>query len=555
MSSDNVDTYGWDTAFGITFKNANLAIKNGKSSPTAFSAAYHDPLDSRDYTIAGSFGDWQLSGGSGSLVHMALPVSGGTVVPQGSGTPQRFAGTATIEVKLAFIPQPQVNDDSGKRKALKVATVAATTDSAAAVLNFTFDQGSQFTDGVAVKEALGAWLNQHLAEFNHVFSVLDVNAQADKEQLQWLKPTEVNYAVYAPSGATVDDYVFGVLAMTERRSAARLSSEIDPNIIPTDANAGFLIAAERVVDKILLPYIYLLFENASAADFTTRDDGLTVTNIKGLDFQKFSIGENDDKRDINDATIDAGNFTMDVFSTTVRMQFTNMQFTWKEGFIVHLNYTGLSDFTTDEKGHLQMTPLGQPSVDVTVTKTEAEEWITILEDIGIGIGSAVVAALIGGALGAAADAAAEAAQASADEALQAASNEVEMTTFKINGIPVSELDDAVLESEDGLGASDVTQTSNTSYRTAFKGWFIRNWRKLVGFTIGTILGTTVGEISVYLIESANKGGDNDKLPTIHPFVDESVSSTTWPNTSGYDLASVKLNGALQIGLNLHIVGT
>ena len=65
-------TNNWDTAFAITFANANNAIKAQKSSPPAFSGtkqggAFGGPT----VDVDGKFGDWQLSGGSGSLAEMS----------------------------------------------------------------------------------------------------------------------------------------------------------------------------------------------------------------------------------------------------------------------------------------------------------------------------------------------------------------------------------------------------------------------------------------------------------------------------------------------------
>src|SRR5690606_38945377 len=119
---------------------------------------------------------------------------------------------------------------------------------------------------------LETWLTDNLQEFNHVFSAVDINVRADKDSFQWIKPTKIGYAVNAPTDVPVDDYIFGVLAMTEGRQGTNLSNEISPNIIPENANAGFLISQERFLNKILMPGVYVMFYGASASDFTMTDD-------------------------------------------------------------------------------------------------------------------------------------------------------------------------------------------------------------------------------------------------------------------------------------------
>src|ERR1051325_6895024 len=114
------DTYNWDTAYGITFEKVNAAIVRAKSSPAKFKGVFIDPFSKGKYDIAADLGPWQLSGGSGDLVHMTLPLNNGTITPQAGGSPTQFSGSATIEVQLQWLPQPNATADVKGRHDLKI---------------------------------------------------------------------------------------------------------------------------------------------------------------------------------------------------------------------------------------------------------------------------------------------------------------------------------------------------------------------------------------------------------------------------------------------------
>jgi hypothetical protein len=64
------NTNGWDTVFGIKFDDVNQAIINAGSTPDGFDY----PMDPQGEAIEGTYSDWQVTGGSGQLLHMTLPV-------------------------------------------------------------------------------------------------------------------------------------------------------------------------------------------------------------------------------------------------------------------------------------------------------------------------------------------------------------------------------------------------------------------------------------------------------------------------------------------------
>jgi hypothetical protein len=549
------DTYDWDTVFAIRFGDANKAIAGAKSSPPSFSAQYTDGLSGDVYTIAGDFGPWQLSGGSGGIVHMTLPINNGTLTPQG-GTAKSYSGSAVIEVYLNFIPQPTstaASSGTPNHLRIKLTTDDPVNQPVVSVQSFSFDPSSPFKAGApAIQSALQTWLSTNLQSFNHTFAAVDLNVIADQGTFQWLKPTKISYAVNAPNSASPDDYIFGVLAMTEGRDNPNLSNQISPNIIPSGSNAGFLISQERFINKIFLPGAYLLFKGASASDFNTNNDGSTVTNINPLKFQNFKL---EDGTIITDASIDKNNFMLTAFDQRLELQFNDLNFTWQSGYIVHLSYTGYSTLTIDSNRHLQMNMTGKPVLTTTVTKTTEEKWTEIVTGILEGIGLALLGAVVGGALGPGVEAAEEGLDGALSDAAEQADNEDGPLLFVTDTGDVADFSNLDDVEEDSLdeGAEDLSNVENESYASKLKGFFFRNWTKLLGGFIGSALGVVLSKLPDIL--EAYEEKNLAEIPTLDQFADEAVSPTAWQNSTGYSLNSGALNLSLQFGINVQYANT
>ncbi|MGF6980357.1 hypothetical protein QFZ94_008874 [Paraburkholderia sp. JPY465] len=213
-----LSTENWDTAFGIKYKDANAAMASGGSSPPNFSGSHQ--VVGNTYKVSASFGTWKMTGGSGSLLIMALPLSNGRVSGGGQAE-ESFEGTAQIQVSLGFIPQP----GSTSSRELRLDN-----QQAVSVLQVTLSSGPPSARDT-IKGALQDWLNANVSEFNHVFAVVNLNEFIDKsDAFAWVKPTHVGYAIYTENIASADDYLFGILAMTENRPGRNLSPVMDPGI-------------------------------------------------------------------------------------------------------------------------------------------------------------------------------------------------------------------------------------------------------------------------------------------------------------------------------------
>lgn len=324
------DTYGWDTAFAIRADDVNASIVRAGSSPATFTASAADPHTNIDVAVSGTFSDWQLTlGGSGKLVHMAVPVTGltakGTVPNRGPVTFTFGPGTFEIEVELTYVPHDDPpTDASGTFHQLRVLHTGATADEqvvtvlGASGFGTSTDPTATPFEAVAddVTAAMQTWFNANLVDFEHVFATVNLGRTADKGQFAWLLPTFTSYAWI--DGDTLDDSILGILCMTEGRSADGLGQEISPNAIPDGARAGFLIAPRRFVSEMVWPSMSLVWKGTSPSDFTMRADGTGLELANGPTTIESMVDDQGDAHEtvLHDFTLTTANQELTVDATT-----------------------------------------------------------------------------------------------------------------------------------------------------------------------------------------------------------------------------------------------
>ncbi len=560
-SQGKASTNNWDTVFAINFLNANNAIKLQKSSPKTFSGTkpgggFSGPA----IDVAGNFGDWQLSGGSGSIAELTLPINGKATSEGSNPTTISFTGEAVINIELNFLPQPDSTeatqvDSSGTINNLKpnLTTDDPETNPIVSIIDITLNsEASEAKD--AVHDVLDTWLLANLESFNHTFAAIDLGAVADKDQFQWLAPTKLGYGISNPDGAKVDDYIFAVMAMTENRAGSNLGHQVSPNIIPENCNSGFLISQERFMTKIMMPGMKLMFLNAKDSDFEVTEDGSTITNTNALTFHDFTTeSKKGDTIDITGATVDKGKFQIIANATTLAISFIDLHFPWDGGgYTVHMNYNGESELYMDKNKHFQAKTVGNPSLAVNVTESSEEKWTQLIVGIVEGIAFAVAGAMIGGALGPEVEAASDGIEDASSTAAEDVVGSADDLNFSGDFPPDDEISnlDEVNSDDQSEACDEIENSDNSSYKANFKGFFRRNWSKMLGMAVGGAVGVVLGKIPAILEAYSEK--DLANMPTLDEFVDYSVSATTWPGQTGYTLESVSLNESLQMGLNVNV---
>ncbi len=558
-SNNPISTNDWDTVSALTYEALNSAIVAEKSSPASFSQGGSSGLIG-PYTVSASFGDWQLvEGGDGQNVWMNLPMSGGSAVFSQLNQTYDFEGSATIEVKMNYIPQPTTGN--GTPQNLQVLT--SSSDPTIPVVSMEMatltnpDAPSVPLDPTVVEIIEGAlieWLTANLQDFNQVFAVADLNVvlASTDPSLQWLKPTYVSYAV--TDKGTLDTSVFGVLAMTRPDVDAPTSHQISPDAIPAGCNGGFLLSQELFMNEIILPGIYLMFPGSTPNDFVVNNDNSQVTNTVPLSFQL-----TDDDNNVYTANVNTQDFKITLLGQQLTVIFTDLNYESGLGVYTHLNYQGVYQMDMNPQTHqLEMNMVGTPTMYTYITLTSARQWTDIGISVVLSVAGAVVGAFLGGLVSAGITALTETA---VDSTAQGLTDAVTQTiadggTSAGTDVVLEGLEDTMINSVEQI-STDATEAAPEVADAAAdgtkpmegKGWLRRNGVKILGSMIGGAAGAGVGSIPLIL---TNIGNQSDDYPTLDTFAEQVVSSVEWPNTSGYEMESAQLNNSLQIGFNFTI---
>ncbi|HEX5493224.1 MAG TPA: TULIP family P47-like protein, partial [Mycobacteriales bacterium] len=372
-------TNEWDTVFAIRFSDVNAALQKPDTHPAKFVTSVEGA------SAIGDFGAWQVSGGSGVLLHMKVPITMGTTIYEGKHYPMDGA-VATIEVRLKFLPQP--SQGNGTPNDLTVRTTAVGDDKVVAVTDFEVspDPGAIVTAVMGV--LLEQWLNDNLQQFHHVFSTVDLGMRADMEQFAWLKPTSVSYGVHG-SDDNPKDSIFGVLCMTEKRIAPD-NHDISPEAIPSGARSGFLISGERFLEKLIMPGLPSIFPKATLDDFEITNDGTQIRNKKTLAMNDVDIAGIS-----HTPTIAPNNCTVSLDVTEVVFKLQQVHVEFSPGIDIYMYYTGYSSIElvtqSDGKKALNYLKSREPVVDHSV---DVASWV-VWTEVAASVAAAVVTLGVG----------------------------------------------------------------------------------------------------------------------------------------------------------------
>lgn len=278
--SGEISTFGWDTAFAVRIENVNAAIASRKASPASFS--YTSPTDPK-VVCQGTFGDWQLvRGGDGGGVNVRLPVENVTGVAPFQATHANYSwasGSLTFTVRLHFF-----EESPGSSTHNLIVKPTSDEPSVPVVELYSTDETVLPSPPWAIysiQAALQAWCTDNLADFAYVFSVADLNDEADKGAWSFLKPTYVSYSYV--DGPTDADAFLGVLALTSGRSPDNLQQVIDKRIVPDGVEGAFCISRNLMLLDLVVPQLKTMWPNLSDSDVTVSDQSITLNAGAAVD--------------------------------------------------------------------------------------------------------------------------------------------------------------------------------------------------------------------------------------------------------------------------------
>jgi Clostridium P-47 protein len=273
------NTMGWDTVDAIRLPVVNASLSKNELYPKTF-----DETLQAGWNANGKFGPWQMvPGGSGAIVFMKMPITEGHMTFTGQPNLDFANGSVTVQIKLKYLPQPRGQEimpttekENGTPQYLQSDDMARSVDDPAVVIQ-NVDYGSVTPNDVQdalFKAAIAKWFNNNLDKFTYIFTTVNINALAAKEQFQWLKPTYTSYAYF--NGADDESSYFGVLNMTSNDSPEGLTNQLPPSAIPSGCNASLLVSNEKFLRNMVLPGLPKAFPNATQSNFKITGNGTLI---------------------------------------------------------------------------------------------------------------------------------------------------------------------------------------------------------------------------------------------------------------------------------------
>lgn len=283
---NSVSNNGWDTVSICRVTALNERIKSDQTYPENIQEMQNP------FTLEGKFAAWQVvTGGDGRNVKLNVPMASGTYVGLNNEKFDLSGISVDIYVTLSYFPLPKEKVEDGHYK-LYVQSVQQ-------------DQANPIASVIALKDPnkkldsinksilrglFESWLNkkENLEKFNTLFATILINNMGkESEEYKWLRATTISYA-YTDSGSE-ETSIFGILCMTNDRSADGLPRQLPAIALEKDDNAIFTISREVFVKYQFKPALPFIFPESPKAVYDIDSSG-TVVNCKGINLDKVRVG-------------------------------------------------------------------------------------------------------------------------------------------------------------------------------------------------------------------------------------------------------------------------
>jgi hypothetical protein len=268
-----VNLNGWDTVSILDMQQVNtqLASRLGELVMD-FQTSWADGF-AGSYTASGKFGAWSITGGSGSDIYLTLPITSGTLAPQGAapGKQTDISGMAvTVIVNLEWVPSAV----SSQGKSLQFALQQVTTPGAArqpggiSVKSVTDPRGTGF--GSQVGSGVANTLLDNKDKITFIFAQTGVVSTATAT---WLQPKESAYSFHQPQGG---GQYLAILSVTSDRDISGLSSNIDSGIASSQYPLSFAVSGDLFLANVILPALPGAFPQSNLSDFAYANGAITL---------------------------------------------------------------------------------------------------------------------------------------------------------------------------------------------------------------------------------------------------------------------------------------
>lgn len=282
-----MNSFGWDTAFALNSDQVNKALNN----------SWNQLPQNFDYSedgchMSGQFSPWMVvNGGAGSLLHLKLPVTSGSIALD-SSKPADLAGVAVVvEVDMRLLPSSTKTKTQELRMNLKQAVKPGAPGGEGLVVPITVvdPQGKLGqTYSSLFLEGMARWMVANANQITYVFAEINF---AKPDSNSWLTPVQCTF-VYADREDKTKPGYLGILSVNSNRDISRLERKIDPAILPVSAqlNAGFLISGDLFLQNVIFPQMPQMYPGTTPGIFVFSETDHQIQNTAKFPTEKVKSG-------------------------------------------------------------------------------------------------------------------------------------------------------------------------------------------------------------------------------------------------------------------------
>lgn len=282
-----MNSFGWDTVFALDNDQVNKAISNSWNQlPQSFD------YSEDGFHMSGQFSPWMVvNGGSGSLLHLKLPVTSGSIALDSSKPADLVGVAAVVEVDMRLLPSSTKAETQELRMNLKQAVKIGTPGGEGLVVPITVvdPQGKLGqTYSSLFLEGMARWMVANANQITYVFAEINF---AKPDRNSWLTPVQCNFVCADREDKTKPGYL-GILSVNSNRDISKLERKIDPAILPISAqlNAGYLISGDLFLQNVILPLMPQMYHGTSLGTFAFSATDHQIQNTTKFPADKVKSG-------------------------------------------------------------------------------------------------------------------------------------------------------------------------------------------------------------------------------------------------------------------------
>ncbi|MEL6533784.1 MAG: TULIP family P47-like protein [Bacteroidota bacterium] len=371
---------GWDTVSVIDQGKVNRKLSDNASKLVMnFNTGWEDGF-SGDYLGQGDFGAWKIVGGSGTDIHIEIPIIVGHAWPKGKEEKKTdLAGiTLTYEVNLALIPSSVHGE--GKKLQFEIHKVTPAgqqrSEGGISLIGQTDPHHTKFARQLG--QALAGVLVDNNDKISFIFAQVGISGDGVPA---WLEPVQSRYSYHVPQGGTKG--YLAVLSMTTQGDLPSSGTNIDSGLIPSDHDVTFAMSGDLFLEHIIMPALPDAFSNASLDNFSYSSGKISLAKDFDLDGVQVAAITYYPKMTSMDITIDSGKIK-NVAKGSVYLDMPNAYLNYGSTVENKLEYDASTQKISFDK---DPNPSTHHSADVP--------WYDYLLGLGA-IGAAIIAAVLAG---------------------------------------------------------------------------------------------------------------------------------------------------------------